>query len=454
MLLPFGGVPSPFRVTSAGYDLGGSQTQQKRLNLHSYFETDSLGTAEVLRIHNNTPLNLQGNSAKGAIAWFEDDVSSSQSKVWVQVHNYLNYYNPITFLPAAVNTSTGVITLAAQNDSYVNAYQVQFSTTGTLPGGLSASTNYYIKLLTSTTFGIYNDYALTSQVTLTTQGSGTHTITPNNDFCSTDGVIFNKHQHYSVEATKSDGQTKVTRFSIPYDYDTTEISTFNANFNVNQGLLNILGSQTSNKQLYFGNSPTPNPRVPDYTNIRWALKQNNTTESGSNVGSDFQIVPFNDSGAAQTSALFIQRSTGFIGIGGVTSPGVALDIGTQSTSNVVRINRGVNSSNSASLILDTQGSDKWSLELHSDSTDNLHIRDKVTPSTAILIARQSTQANMTLLGGSTPGTTWGGGIGVILLTNANTTPSSNPTGGGLLYVSAGALVYRGSSGTVTTIANA
>jgi hypothetical protein len=38
---------------------------------------------------------------------------------------------------------------------------------------------------------------------------------------------------------------------------------------------------------------------------------------------------------------------------------------------------------------------------------------------------------------------------------ANTTgPISNPTNGGYLYVAAGALKYRGSSGTITTIANA
>lgn len=39
------------------------------------------------------------------------------------------------------------------------------------------------------------------------------------------------------------------------------------------------------------------------------------------------------------------------------------------------------------------------------------------------------------------------------LANA-TAPSANPSGGGVLYVESGALKYRGSSGTVTTIANA
>jgi hypothetical protein len=49
---------------------------------------------------------------------------------------------------------------------------------------------------------------------------------------------------------------------------------------------------------------------------------------------------------------------------------------------------------------------------------------------------------------------FGGGAKVIGIANATTAPSSNPTGGGVLYVEGGALKFRGSSGTVTTIANA
>lgn len=50
--------------------------------------------------------------------------------------------------------------------------------------------------------------------------------------------------------------------------------------------------------------------------------------------------------------------------------------------------------------------------------------------------------------------TFGGGAGVIYIGNRATAPTSNPTTGGLLYVESGALRYRGSSGTTTTIANA
>jgi hypothetical protein len=48
----------------------------------------------------------------------------------------------------------------------------------------------------------------------------------------------------------------------------------------------------------------------------------------------------------------------------------------------------------------------------------------------------------------------GGGTGCVAIRNAGTAPSGTPANGGVLYVSAGALVYKGSSGTVTTIANA
>lgn len=46
-----------------------------------------------------------------------------------------------------------------------------------------------------------------------------------------------------------------------------------------------------------------------------------------------------------------------------------------------------------------------------------------------------------------------GSGGVMGIVNA-TAPSGTPTGGGVLYVEAGALKYKGSSGTITTIANA
>jgi hypothetical protein len=49
---------------------------------------------------------------------------------------------------------------------------------------------------------------------------------------------------------------------------------------------------------------------------------------------------------------------------------------------------------------------------------------------------------------------YGGGLGVINIANATTVPTSNPTGGPLLYADAGAIKGRGTSGTVSTLAAA
>ena len=58
------------------------------------------------------------------------------------------------------------------------------------------------------------------------------------------------------------------------------------------------------------------------------------------------------------------------------------------------------------------------------------------------------------LGLLTSSGSYGGGARVIFIGNRQTAPTSNPSGGGILYVESGALKYRGSSGTITTIANA
>jgi hypothetical protein len=49
---------------------------------------------------------------------------------------------------------------------------------------------------------------------------------------------------------------------------------------------------------------------------------------------------------------------------------------------------------------------------------------------------------------------FGGGVYVLGLRNAQTVPTGTPGTGGVLYVEAGALKYRGGNGTVTTIAPA
>jgi hypothetical protein len=67
---------------------------QRRLTLSSYFETDPFGAAESIRLHSSNPLGLTGNSAKNAVAWYDDAISTTQAQVWMQSHDYLPRTGP------------------------------------------------------------------------------------------------------------------------------------------------------------------------------------------------------------------------------------------------------------------------------------------------------------------------------------------------------------------------
>jgi len=136
------------------------------------------------------------------------------------------------------------------------------------------------------------------------------------------------------------------------------------------------------------------------------------------------------------------NSTG-LGVGG--SPGYKLDVA-GSSAGVLRL---VNINNSSTdpaavtrLSLDSQGA-TW----HLDNERTSGIFKITRNSTACLTIDNSGNVG---IGVSTFGTS---AAKVLGLANA-TAPSTSPAGMGQLYVEAGALKYRGSSGTVTTIANA
>lgn len=127
----------------------------------------------------------------------------------------------------------------------------------------------------------------------------------------------------------------------------------------NNCVLDFRGTTGTSRTVQFSTGST----------ARWQIAANATAESGSDVGSDLEILRANDAGTVNnTPVVRLRRSDGSVGIGGAT---------------------------------------------------------------------------------------FGSAVGpVIYIANASSVPSTNPSGGGILYVEAGALKYRGSAGTVTTIANA
>ena len=96
----------------------------------------------------------------------------------------------------------------------------------------------------------------------------------------------------------------------------------------------------------------------------------------------------------------------------------------------------------------SSGANDWAITL-GGAVNDLAIRNVSGSYNAIEMGNATGGANIGFNGNS-----FGNGELVIFIKNRVTAPTANPTGGGILYVESGALKYRGSSGTVTTIANA
>lgn len=104
--------------------------------------------------------------------------------------------------------------------------------------------------------------------------------------------------------------------------------------------------------------------------------------------------------------------------------------------------------NFAAHVLRTAGVDRWSLQMTSGGTNDLHLTDSANGTTALLVEPGATAPNVSLL---TSTKSYGGGAGVVHLANATTAPTTNPTGGGILYAESGVLKHRSSSGATVAL---
>lgn len=157
---------------------------------------------------------------------------------------------------------------------------------------------------------------------------------------------------------------------------------------------------------------------------------------------------------SQSASLFFNATNKWLGVGG--TPGSVLDVQetAATVTQFIRNNTGTSSAAVARIRFIQNGQDGGGVyagrELDYSVAANM---DSFLAFYTALNAADTEYMRITSGGNLGINTTaqFGGGVKVIGIGNAGTNPSTNPTGGGVLYVDAGALKYRGSSGTVTTL---
>lgn len=121
------------------------------------------------------------------------------------------------FAPAAVNTGTDVITVTRD---FTTGEKVRFTTTNTLPSPLATGTDYYVINVSATEIKVATSLANAlagTNIDLTTQGVGTHTITL---YC-VDVTCYQQQTVDSYIAGESDGLTEWQSFDLK-DIDVLE----------------------------------------------------------------------------------------------------------------------------------------------------------------------------------------------------------------------------------------
>lgn len=182
----------------------------------------------------------------------------------------------------------------------------------------------------------------------------------------------------------------------------------------------IRAAAGQNRFLYFSSGSTQ----------RWQVGATSAAESGANAGSPFVIRAIDDAGSVIDTPVTITRASG--GTFALSRP---LVIGTDPTgSQSLRVGGLTHflstTANQFRLAYSTSQYWDWN----------------VTSVGGLELLPTGTTFNLAFFGAGS----YGGGKGVVFHANAATDPTTNPTGGGIMYASAGAGKWRGSSGTVTT----
>ena len=123
---------------------------------------------------------------------------NSSSQLMVFFH--CRFSDTRRFAPAAVNTGTSEITL--NDHGFFDGLKVRFTSSGGLPTGLSAGVDYFVIPTGANTFKLATTevkaLSATADVTLSSQGTGTHTILPQLNAATDDSVLWVRSIRYNT----------------------------------------------------------------------------------------------------------------------------------------------------------------------------------------------------------------------------------------------------------------
>lgn len=284
------------------------------------------------------------------------------------------------------------------------------------------------------------------------------------------------HNHWSIEAPDTTGALQ-TRFEMLIGdrvtgligLDKTFLITNQADLVVrcsNGQTLRIAGSAGVEKAITFANDTFDL----DTTSRRWKLRATSEAEGGSNAGTNFQIARYNDAGVVVDTPIIITRSNGLVTIGGSsgTSNGLAVTSRAGFGNTVTNVDARVaitDDGASYGLYINTTAlgtATRGQVFLVATDATKRIIDARLNTGVIDNVSRfrvdysKNTSGTVTFGNGTLADTNIYrqaanqlGTDGSLFM--ANVTAPTTPTGGGVIYVESGALKYKGSGGTVTTL---
>ena len=221
--------------------------------------------------------------------------------------------------------------------------------------------------------------------------------------------------------------------------------------NLSFSAASTLGMTLNSTGLGIGVSPAYKIDVSSSSNIVGRISSSSVLNTGFNItnttGSTWSLYSFgsNDATLQNSFGIYHQNGTSFLQITQAGNVGIGVTptykIDVSATTNLARLNSATG--NDCNLVLGQSGIGNWVIY---NAATNGQLRFQFGGNDRVFFDGTGNVG----IGVSTFGTS---AAKVLGLANA-TAPSTSPAGMGQIYVESGALKYRGSSGTITTIAAA